>query len=206
LVVHVWPLAAGEPASRPTDAVGCRVAGSMTIKRVTGNFHVAPPRPMFGGPFFMSAPVDVTGFNATHTIRRLSFGPHFPGQVSPLDGHFAPPLRGGAAGVAMYQYHLKVVPTLYERLGGRVLDSEQFSATDFVLPYRVRAPAAVANCRTLARFMGDTLQELGVSCPRLSTSVCRPTRAVSCTRAPGSGTTSARSWSGWWRRGTGCWR
>ena len=106
----------------------------MSIKRVTGNFHVAPARPAFGFGGFSFQQADVTGFNASHTIRRLAFGAPVPGQVAPLDGH----TPRAPAKVAMVQYHLTVVPTLYERLDGSKLDSDQFSATDFVIEYAVR--------------------------------------------------------------------
>ena len=112
----------------------------MTINRVTGAFHVAPPRPAFGFGGFNFAPADLSSFNASHTINHLIFGPPFPGQVTPLDKHT---VVAPATHVAMYQYHLKVVPTIYERLNGAKLDSDQFSATDFVLEYTVRVVLAM---------------------------------------------------------------
>jgi hypothetical protein len=38
----------------------------------------------------------------------------------------------------MVQSHVKIVPTLFEPLGGRIVDSNQFSATDFMQDLAVR--------------------------------------------------------------------
>lgn len=43
----------------------------------------------------------------SHTVHRVSFGPHFPGQVSPLDGTVRIESAGGA-GAHAYRYYLKV--------------------------------------------------------------------------------------------------
>lgn len=51
----------------------------------------------------------------THTIQHLGFGPHFPGQLNPLDGY----VRTVSRQPLHFKYFLKVVPTeFYNRLGG----------------------------------------------------------------------------------------
>ncbi len=81
----------------------------------------------------------VSQFNFTHTIHRLSFGEDYPGQVNPLDNFSAvstEDLRTGNTypiggillvmvyniliGGVMYQYFVKVVPTVYNKLTGQV--------------------------------------------------------------------------------------
>jgi hypothetical protein len=46
-------------------------------------------------------------------------------QLTPLDGHQS----SIEASAAQYQYHIKVVPTLYEKLSGSVIDTEQVKNT-----------------------------------------------------------------------------
>ena len=112
--------------------LGCRVAGTARVRRVAGHIHVAAPRSlssMEGRLVFSIAPDVLRSFNASHTVNRLAFGPHFPGQVSPLDGVTSLPQAAAAA----FQYHIKVVPTVFEPVGGGApIDSQQYSASDFV--------------------------------------------------------------------------
>ena len=117
------------PISDTTEAPACRVFGTMSIKRVTGAMHVAAPRifSAFGMPFGFPNPGEGSKFNASHTISHLSFGPEYPSMVFPLNGHTATHTEA----IAMYQYHVKVVPTVYESLSWRVMDTNQFSASDF---------------------------------------------------------------------------
>ena len=158
--------------------------------------HVAAPRIMT--PFGMMFPnPDGPKFNASHTISHLSFGPEFPNMVFPMNGHACPHTEG----IAMYQYHIKVVPTVYESLSGRVMDTNQFSASDFTQELvgvrgwrrrqRTRATRAAATERRPSFLPPAT--------------VCRR-RLATASPVSGFGTTLAPSWCGSWRRGTACWR
>ncbi|GFQ04438.1 endoplasmic reticulum-golgi intermediate compartment protein 3 [Phtheirospermum japonicum] len=64
----------------------------------------------------------------SHKINRLAFGEYFPGVVNPLDGvqwtQHTPN--------AMYQYFLKVVPTVFTDVDGHTIQSNQFSVTEHV--------------------------------------------------------------------------
>ena len=59
-------------------------------------------------------------------MRKLSFGNHFPGIMNPLDGQ----VRHVEDGHGMYQYYVKVVPTVYQYLDGRKVVSNQYSVTE----------------------------------------------------------------------------
>lgn len=110
---------------------GCRMSGFVTVKHLPGHLSVAAPRVLTnvdGRLAFTVPPELLDAFNASHDIHRLSFGPAFPGQVSPLEGTSTAPVGGAAA----YQYHLRVVPTVYETVRGVFTDSQQYSASDFV--------------------------------------------------------------------------
>jgi len=68
-------------------------------------------------------------FNLSHTINRLSFGKEFPGIINPLDGVKKASDKEDQ-GAGMYQYFVKVVPTIYEPLSGAALSTNQFSVTE----------------------------------------------------------------------------
>ncbi|GAB4845061.1 hypothetical protein Ancab_038467 [Ancistrocladus abbreviatus] len=62
----------------------------------------------------------------THKINRLAFGDYIPGVVNPLDGaHWTHATPNG-----MYQYFIKVVPTVYTDVSGHNIQSNQFSVTE----------------------------------------------------------------------------
>jgi endoplasmic reticulum-Golgi intermediate compartment protein 3 len=132
-----WDASSGDAGRRE----GCRVVGTVTMRRAAGVVYVAAPRTLTnvdGRLMFTIAPDTMTSFNASHTITRLSFGPAFPGQVSPLDGAASPP----TATAGSWQYHLRVVPTTYTYLYGTAVASAQFSAADFVQTYDAEAGGA----------------------------------------------------------------
>ncbi|KXZ51632.1 hypothetical protein GPECTOR_12g596 [Gonium pectorale] len=68
--------------------------------------------------------------NMSHHIKHLGFGPHYPGQLNPLDGT----TRTVTKAPYNYKYFLKVVPTeYYNRLGG-VTETHQYSVSEYVQP------------------------------------------------------------------------
>jgi hypothetical protein len=124
--------------STNVDSPGCSVSGSISVKGLPGVISVAPARPMMaqnGEQLWQLAPDVLSSFNASHTFKRIAFGPHFPGQVCPLDGVSSAVTEK----VAAYTYHTRVVPTIYEPLSGRAISSRQYSTSDFV--QEIDAPA-----------------------------------------------------------------
>ncbi|XP_050123922.1 uncharacterized protein LOC126601275 isoform X2 [Malus sylvestris] len=110
------------------EGEGCNIYGFLEVNKVAGNFHFAP------GKSFQQSNVHVhdllafqkDSFNISHTINRLSFGDYFPGVVNPLDGvHWTQDNPSG-----MYQYFIKVVPTVYTDVSGHTIQSNQFSVTE----------------------------------------------------------------------------
>ncbi|XP_074148607.1 endoplasmic reticulum-Golgi intermediate compartment protein 3 isoform X1 [Sminthopsis crassicaudata] len=111
---------------------GCQVYGFLEVNKVAGNFHFAP------GKSFQQSHVHVhaveihdlqsfglDNINMTHYIRRLSFGEDYPGIVNPLDDtNITAPQAS-----MMFQYFVKVVPTVYMKVNGEVLRTNQFSVT-----------------------------------------------------------------------------
>nr|KAF6471254.1 ERGIC and golgi 3 [Molossus molossus] len=104
-----------------------QVYGFLEVNKVAGNFHFAP------GKSFQQSHVHVhdlqsfglDNINMTHYIRHLSFGEDYPGIVNPLDRTNVTALQASM----MFQYFVKVVPTVYMKLDGKVLRTNQFSVT-----------------------------------------------------------------------------
>ncbi|KAG4200675.1 hypothetical protein ERO13_A05G228000v2 [Gossypium hirsutum] len=110
------------------EGEGCNIYGSLEVKKVAGNFHFAP------GKSFDQSNIHVHDlqafrkdrFNLSHTINRLAFGDYFPGVVNPLDGVQWMQKQP----IGMYQYFIKVVPTMYTDENGHTIQTNQFSVTE----------------------------------------------------------------------------
>ncbi|XP_077807885.1 endoplasmic reticulum-Golgi intermediate compartment protein 3 isoform X3 [Macaca mulatta] len=110
---------------------GCQVYGFLEVNKVAGNFHFAP-----GKSFQQSHVHGDSGWcclqiNMTHYIQHLSFGEDYPGIVNPLDHTNVTAPQASM----MFQYFVKVVPTVYMKVDGeaplppQVLRTNQFSVT-----------------------------------------------------------------------------
>lgn len=114
------------------EGEGCNVYGSLEVNKVAGNFHFAP------GKSFQQSNMHVhdllafqkDSFNVSHKVNELTFGPQFPGVVNPLDGA----QRIQVAPTGMYQYFIKVVPTVYKDIHGKKIQTNQFSVTEHFRP------------------------------------------------------------------------
>ncbi|XP_056403689.1 endoplasmic reticulum-Golgi intermediate compartment protein 3 isoform X1 [Hyla sarda] len=111
---------------------GCEVYGFLEVNKVAGNFHFAP------GKSFQQSHVHVhaveihdlqsfglDNINMTHHIKHLSFGRDYPGLVNPLDETSVSAVQASM----MFQYFVKIVPTIYVKVDGEVLRTNQFSVT-----------------------------------------------------------------------------
>lgn len=73
-------------------AGGCDIKGSLHVHKVAGNFRIALGRAQMHHHDGHSHTVyqfnvnDLQHFNSSHVIRRLAFGPDFPGMHNGLDG------------------------------------------------------------------------------------------------------------------------
>ncbi|KAL7582816.1 hypothetical protein Lser_V15G46037 [Lactuca serriola] len=108
---------------------GCNVYGSIIINKVAGNFHFVKSFHLANMhlPHVHDAhSFEDDSYNISHRINKLAFGDYYPGKVNPLDG--VRWYQGTPNGI--YQYFLKVVPTVYTPLSGRVIKSNQFSVTE----------------------------------------------------------------------------
>ncbi|OQR89301.1 endoplasmic reticulum-Golgi intermediate compartment protein [Thraustotheca clavata] len=126
---------AGKEESESQDGEGCRLNGTMSVNRVAGNFHVALGRTFHrqGRLVHQFIPGQQYNYNASHIVHKLYFGNPFPGQSNPLDGVTKIADQAGA----VYQYYIKIVPTIYDDGYGSV-QSNQYSFTQqtrYLNPY-----------------------------------------------------------------------
>jgi len=114
---------------------GCQVYGGVELNKASGHFHIVPHNNIRnlksgrqGGVINLMDLLSFTfdQFNISHTVNSLSFGNHFPGIASPLDGE----QRHVKDTHGMYQYYVKIVPTTYERVDGSEIESNQYSVTE----------------------------------------------------------------------------
>jgi len=110
---------------------GCQVYGYLLVNKVAGNFHFAPGKSFQQHHMHVHdlQPLKALKFNLSHTVNRLSFGKEFPGIINPLDSVFKSDATPG-----MYQYFIKVVPTVYESLSSGAISTNQFSVTEHYKP------------------------------------------------------------------------
>jgi len=110
---------------------GCNIYGKLLVNRVSGNFHMAPGMSFSFNNMHVHDvnPLSSTLFNTTHLIRHLSFGQKLESFSitggNPLDSTLTISEEGGT----MFQYFIKIVPTLYQRSDGTILSTNQFSIT-----------------------------------------------------------------------------
>ncbi|OQR83742.1 endoplasmic reticulum-Golgi intermediate compartment protein [Achlya hypogyna] len=126
---------AGKEENESKDGEGCRLHGTMAVNRVAGNFHVALGRTFHrqGRLVHQFIPGQQYSYNASHIVHKLYFGTPFPGQANPLDSMTKIADKPGA----VYQYYIKIVPTIYDDGYGSV-QANQFSYTQqtrFLNPY-----------------------------------------------------------------------
>lgn len=113
---------------------GCQVYGRVQLSKASGHFHIAPHRKTHtdhaqNGMLNLLDLISFTfdQFNVSHTVNGLSFGDHFPGIQSPLDGQERTVLDTHG----MYQYYIKVVPTKFKGIGAiSDVSSNQYSVTE----------------------------------------------------------------------------
>ncbi|KAJ5888150.1 hypothetical protein N7495_008191 [Penicillium taxi] len=103
----------------------CRIYGSLEGNKVQGDFHITARGHGYNE---MSPHLDHSAFNFSHMITELSFGPHYPSLLNPLDKTIAE----SESHYYKFQYFLSVVPTLYTK-GKGALDAY------------TRAPGAAAS-------------------------------------------------------------
>eukprot|EP01083_Nonionella_stella_P051785 137501_1 len=112
---------------------GCRLKGTLHVNKVAGNFHIALGKSHSQGVRHVHhfSPSDIPKFNSSHTINHFAVGGDFPGVKYPLDGVVKILTHEGGG---IYQYYLKIIPTVYQSVWGSMLQTNQYSVTDQFKP------------------------------------------------------------------------
>lgn len=90
----------------PLDA--CRIFGSLEGNKVQGDFHITARGHGYIEPGGHKH-LDHSNFNFSHHINELSFGPHYPGLLNPLDKTSDATDKN----FFKFQYFMSIVPTIY---------------------------------------------------------------------------------------------
>jgi len=111
---------------------GCRLSGNFLVNKVAGNFHFAPGRALQTSQSIVHdfMEYEVEHFNTSHIIHNLGFGEKYPGLHNPLDDV----TKTIEHGSALYQYFIKVVPTIYEYNSGTQIKTNQYAVTQHMRP------------------------------------------------------------------------
>ena len=96
--------------SRGMTPDACRIYGSLEGNKVQGDFHITA-RGHGYMEFGMPHHLDHNQFNFSHHINEMSFGPHYPGLLNPLDKTIA----NTKTNFYKYQYFLSIVPTIFTK-------------------------------------------------------------------------------------------
>lgn len=125
-----------EESQAGLEGEACRVHGFMLVNKVAGNLNVAMGdiRVQDTRHIHQFNPALVPKYNVSHTIHELSFGLPFPGIENPLTNTNRFPVEG--AGV--YQFFIKLVPTVFTSATGHEIHTNQYSVSTQFRP-------AVAN-------------------------------------------------------------
>mmetsp|Transcript_53495 Transcript_53495/g.121983 ORF Transcript_53495/g.121983 Transcript_53495/m.121983 type:complete len:441 (-) Transcript_53495:274-1596(-) len=116
---------AKNPLAGALKGEGCNLSGFMLVNKVAGNFHVALGESVVRDGRFIHQfqPDEAPGFNTSHVVHSLSFGDPYPGSASKTSGF--DPMAGlerinpVEQGTGLYQYFIKLVPTIYDAAGGK---------------------------------------------------------------------------------------
>jgi len=124
---------------------GCNVHGYMIVKRVPGNFHLSAHAHSHLLSLFFSN----DAMNLSHVVHELTFGTHATSNFADLGDDVTNALKGTSKIVyenkvneaKSFEYYIKIVPMIYKKLNGDVLDSFQYVSNSNEILGRYAIPA-----------------------------------------------------------------
>mmetsp|Transcript_71238 Transcript_71238/g.230675 ORF Transcript_71238/g.230675 Transcript_71238/m.230675 type:complete len:409 (-) Transcript_71238:363-1589(-) len=133
---YVFSQCAEEAYARdgPQEQEGCRIEAKLHVRKVPATLHIGIGRHLRAEllrlPLQEEKRLEVLqSVDFSHRISKLSFGPHFPGLVSVLDGRQK--ANHTLSTSEHYQYDIHVIPTRYEQDGEPPVVSHQYSVTEY---------------------------------------------------------------------------
>lgn len=134
------------PFSSVRPGEGCRVSGTMNVNKVAGNFHVAHGESIIkdGHHIHQFNVAEAPKFNISHTIHSISFGDPYPDMPpNPLDS--VSRIVDIQIGTGLFQYFIKVIPTIYTNEYSEQLFTNQYTFTERFRPLAVPNPDGTPN-------------------------------------------------------------
>ncbi|XXQ31370.1 Endoplasmic reticulum vesicle transporter C-terminal domain-containing protein [Plasmodiophora brassicae] len=138
-------------SARQYKGEGCRVHGSLFVKKVPGNFHVSAHAHYELAELYFDSKHPM---NCSHHIHHLSYGEQpvdtsdirHVSAFNPLDGvsKVIEPESGAGGGhdhTISFEYYIKIVPTIYTELNGKSTRTFQFTANSNSLEGHFQVPA-----------------------------------------------------------------
>mmetsp|Transcript_21300 Transcript_21300/g.48190 ORF Transcript_21300/g.48190 Transcript_21300/m.48190 type:complete len:330 (+) Transcript_21300:330-1319(+) len=125
---------------------GCTVSGKMLVNKVAGNFHIAHGESIVrdGRHIHQFNPALAHSFNVSHTIHSISFGDPYPSMpANPLDK--VARIIGAEESTGLFQYFVRIVPTIYTNEFGRKTHTNQYTITDRFRPLALPTSAKDSN-------------------------------------------------------------
>jgi len=131
------------PFAQVKAGEGCRIRGLMEVNKIAGNFHVAHGDSIVrdGRHIHQYNPQEAPSFNVSHTINAVSFGKNFKKtQTQPMDGLVR--MVDENIGTGLFQYFIKVVPTVYTDPLGFTVNTNTYTMTERFRPLDMKTPGA----------------------------------------------------------------
>lgn len=123
---------------------GCNIYGSMIVNKVAGNFHIADGESFVhdGKHIHTFNPEAVNNYNNSHTIHSLSFGEPYPSMpMNSLDKTTR--IITHEVGTGLFQYFIKVVPTIYTSESNKKIMTNQYTYTEKFRPISLTPQAVI---------------------------------------------------------------
>jgi len=141
------------PFASVKSGEGCQVSGSMNVNKVAGNFHIAHGESIIkdGHHIHQFNVQEAPKFNISHTIHHISFGQNYPNMPpNPLDQ--VSRIIDLQIGTGLFQYFIKVIPTVYTSENGDQLVTNQYTFTERFRPLLVHNPDGTTHAQHVGGF------------------------------------------------------
>lgn len=142
---------------------GCNVHGVLHVNKVAGNINIVPGKFIMMNTRYVidTNQIDLSGdglFNTSHTIQKISFGKEYPGMQNPLSGLNRVWNIPNTSG--MFEYLVKIVPTKYKTFSGELIQTNQYSATEYTIDID---PSSLSKAGVAGFFLMYELSPISVS-------------------------------------------
>jgi hypothetical protein len=117
----------------------------MNVNKVAGNFHIAHGESIIrdGRHIHQFIPAEAHTFNISHSLHSISFGDPYPNMpINPLDKVEFMVQSEGLGSTGLYQYFIKIIPTVYTDENKNKLFTNQYTYTERFRPLMLPDPSS----------------------------------------------------------------